>query len=829
MDANYNFSEVEAKWQKIWAEHGEFEVEPDPGKPKFYCLEMLPYPSGDIHMGHVRNYSIGDAIARYYWMRGYNVLHPIGFDSLGLPAENAAMRHGVHPREWTERNIANMTVQLKRLGFSYPWSRCVKTYLPEYYRWNQWFFLRMHERGLAYRREELLNWCPECSTVLANEQVVGGCCWRHESTRVVKKKMAQWFLRITDYAEELLADLDRLLADCWPEQVVTMQRNWIGKSVGTRMRFDIDGLDETLEVFTTRIDTIYGATFLVLSPEHPMVETLAAGAGREDEVRAFVKRQRERVLTEEELLEQEKEGVYVGRDGLNPFTGERMQIWVGNFVLMGFGTGAIFATPAHDQRDFEFARQYGQPIRPVIETPEGVRLRAEEMTEAMIEPGRLFNSGPFDGLATDEAIAAINEELERRGTGGAAISYRLRDWGISRQRYWGTPIPMVYCDRCGIVPVPESELPVVLPDEYILKGEGSPLERTTEWLAAACPECGGAARRETDTMDTFMDSSWYHVRYTSPRSQDEPFDMVAAASWMPVDLYIGGIEHAVGHLMYFRFFHKFMRDIGLLEGPEPTLRLFTQGMVIKDGAKMSKSRGNVVDPNEIVARRGADALRMFMLFAAPPEKQIDWTGETGIEGMSRFMQRLWRLVREAVERSDGSLPLPDFDALGEEQRGLLRKAHQMIKRVSDDLEVRVHHNTAISAVMELVNEVGALKAGDDSSRAVRWRALSTAVRLIYPFAPHLGEELWESMGHGERLTFQPWPEYDPELAAEEMLTIVVQVNGKLRGQVQVPAGTGEVEVKAAALADDKVKRFLEGGTVRKTIYVPDRLLNIVVS
>ena len=829
MKDHYNFESVERKWQEIWAREGEFASKPDPAKPKFYCLEMLPYPSGDIHMGHVRNYSIGDVISRYFWRRGYNVFHPIGFDSFGMPAENAAIKQGVHPKEWTEGNIENMTRQLKRLGFSYPWGREIATYRPEYYRWNQWFFLKMHERGLVYRREELLNWCNECCTVLANEQVVGGCCWRHTETPVVKRKLPVWFFRITDYAEEMLHDLDTLQASGWPEQVITMQRNWIGKSVGTRMHFDVDGSDETLEVFTTRIDTIYGATFLVLSPEHPMVETITAGAGREKEVRVFVEKQQSRSMTEEELQLQEKEGVYTGRDGINPFTGDRMQIWVGNFVLMGFGAGAIFATPAHDQRDFEFARRYDQPIRPVIETPEGERLKVEEMDCAMVEPGRLFNSGPFDGMTTEEAITAINLELERLGAGGSAISYRLRDWGISRQRYWGAPIPMVYCERCGVVPVPEDELPVLLPDEYILEGEGSPLERVPNWVNTSCPSCSGSARRETDTMDTFVDSSWYHVRYISPFDEDGPFDKEDANYWMPVDLYIGGIEHAVLHLMYFRFFHKFIRDIGLLKSDEPTIRLFTQGMVIKDGAKMSKSRGNVVDPNDLVSRYGADALRMFMLFASPPDKQLDWGDEGGIEGMSRFLQRLWRLAGEAISSADSSAGMPAFGKLDDAGRAVIRKMHQTIKRVSDDIEVRIHHNTAIAAIMELVNTIGAYKSDDGAAGAVRWNAVSTTVELLYPFAPHFCEELWERMGNSERLTFHPWPEYDSELAAEEMLTIVVQVNGKLRGQVEAPAGTGEEAIKEAAQADEKVRRFIEGKEIRKVIYVPKKLVNIVVS
>jgi leucyl-tRNA synthetase len=829
MKKQYEFKEVEAKWQKIWSEEKTFEVEPDPGKPKFYCLEMLPYPSGDIHMGHVRNYSIGDVMARYYRRRGYNVLHPIGFDSFGLPAENAAMKQGLHPMEWTEQNVANMIRQLQALGYSYPWSRCVETFRPEYYHWNQWFFLKMYERGLVYRREELQNWCGECRTVLANEQVVNGCCWRHDDTPVVKKKMTQWFFRITDYAEELLRDLDTLLADGWPEQVVTMQRNWIGRSEGTRLGFDIPGVPEKLEVFTTRVDTIYGATFLVLSPEHPLVETLSAGTGREAEVNKFIERFRAAVVTEEDMQEQKKEGVYVGRDGVNPFTGDRMQIWIGNFVLMGFGTGAIFATPAHDQRDFEFAKEYGLPIRPVIETPDGEQLKAEEMTEAMVEHGLLFNSGDYDGMNTAEAIAAINVDLEKRGIGGGAVSYRLRDWGISRQRYWGTPIPLIYCDACGTVPVPEERLPVVLPDEYIIEGEGSPLNRVPRWLHTECPKCGGEARRETDTMDTFVDSSWYHVRYTSPRCREAPFDVKEAGYWMPVDLYIGGIEHAVLHLMYFRFFHKFMRDIGLLEGDEPAVRLYTQGMVIKDGAKMSKSKGNVVDPNDLVDRFGADALRMFMLFAAPPDKQIDWTGETGIEGMGRFMHRVWRLAYDAFEQGGNETEVPAFEKLDGEQRAVVRKTHQMIKRVSDDIEKRIHLNTAIAAVMELVNSIAGLKRGDEISLSVRLWALGIVAQLIYPFAPHFGEELWQAMGNGGRLTFYPWPEFDADLAAEEMLTIAVQINGKLRGQVEVPAGTEEETIKSAALEDERVRRFTEGKTVRKTIYVPGKLLNIVVS
>ena len=828
MSDHYDFEATERKWQEIWAENNEFETAPDSAKQKFYCLEMLPYPSGNIHMGHVRNYSIGDVMARYYRMRGRDVFHPIGFDSFGLPAENAAMKHGVHPREWTEHNIATMTEQLHRLGFSYAWKRQIATFRPEYYRWNQWFFLRFMEKGLVYRREEQLNWCPDCQTVLANEQVVNGCCWRHGETPVVKKKMSQWFWRITDYVEELLDDHEQLLEWGWPEQVVTMQRNWIGKSTGTRMRFSIEDFDEELEVFTTRVDTIYGATFLVLSPEHPLVEKLVAGMPAEAEVLAFAERQRSEVLTEEEMQKREKVGVFTGRVAVNPFTGDRMQIWVGNFVLMEFGTGAIFATPAHDQRDFEFAKRYDQPIRPVIETPDGVRLRVEEMSEAMTERGRLFNSGDYDGMTTDEAISAINEELQRRGKGGAAISYRLRDWGISRQRYWGTPIPIVYCDECGAVPVPDDQLPVMLPDDYILEGEGSQLERVPSWLETKCPKCGGAARRESDTMDTFVDSSWYHVRYTSPHVDDAPFDVEEANHWMPVDLYIGGIEHATLHLMYFRFFHKAMRDLGLLQCDEPALWLFTQGMVIKDGAKMSKSKGNVVDPNALVERHGADAVRLFMLFAAPPAKQIDWMGEAGIEGMGRFMQRIWRLAGEAIDAGDSEHQAPGFDELDEDSRALLRKTHQTIRRVSDDIEKRMNLNTAIAAIMELVNATASFEAGNEARRAVRWQTLGTIARLVYPFAPHFGEELWQRLGNSERLTFSPWPEFNPEWAAEEMLTIVVQVNGKLRAQLEVAVDTGEEEVKAAALEDEKVSRFVEGKTVRKVIYVPGKLVNIVV-
>jgi len=829
MNERYNFEEVESKWQRIWAEAGEFEVLPDPGKEKFYCLEMLPYPSGEIHMGHVRNYSIGDVIARFQRMQGRNVFHPIGFDSFGLPAENAAMKHKVHPREWTERNIANMTKQLKRLGFSYAWGREIATFKPEYYRWNQWFFLKFLEQGMVYRKEELLNWCPDCLTVLANEQVVNGCCWRHETTPVIRKKMSQWFFRITDYVEELLQDHRKLLEDGWPEQVITMQRNWIGRSVGTHMQFEIDGMEEKLEVFTTRVDTIYGATFIVMSPEHPLVEKLVGGRPEEKEVMAFAERQRNEVLTEEEMQKREKEGVSTGREAINPFTGDRMQIWIGNFVLMEFGTGAVFATPAHDQRDFEFAKKYGQPIRPVIETPDGVRLKAEEMTEAMVERGRLFNSGLYDGLTTDKAITAINVELESQEIGGSAISYRLRDWGISRQRYWGTPIPIVKCEECGYVPVPEDQLPVLLPEEYILEGEGSPLERVEHWVKTNCPKCGGPARRETETMDTFVDSSWYHVRYTSPHVADAPYDVSEANHWMPVDLYIGGIEHAIMHLMYFRFFHKAMRDIGLLESDEPATRLFTQGMVIKDGAKMSKSLGNVVDPNKLVERYGADAVRLFMLFAAPPAKQIDWKGEEGIEGMSRFMNRIWRLVGEAVDQSDENREVPGFDALDDDSRALLRKTHQTIKRVTDDIDKRMNLNTAIAAVMELVNAINSFGADGIGRQAVRHEALKTVTMLICPFAPHFGEELWRRLGFKDRLTFTPWPQFNPEWAAEEMLAIVVQVNGKLRGQIEVPAGTDDEEIKTAAQEDEKVQRFTEGKTIRKVVYVPGKLVNIVAN
>ena len=819
----YDFKKIEEKWQKRWWEERVFEVSEDPGKKKYYCLEMLPYPSGDIHMGHVRNYSIGDVIARYFFMKGYNVLHPIGWDALGLPAENAAIKHGIHPAEWTMKNIERMRGQLRRLGFSYAWEREVNTSLPDYYRWNQWFFLKMWERGLVYRKLGRVNWCPSCQTVLANEQVEGGRCWRCDS-EVEERELPQWFFRITAYAEELLADIDTLKD--WPERVKTMQRNWIGKSVGARISFPVSSSDIEIEVFTTRIDTIYGATFLLLSPEHPVIPELVRGKKEESEVLHFVSRERKipYFLRKAETLE--KEGVFTGAYAVNPFSGERIPIFVANYILMDYGTGAVMAVPAHDERDFEFARKYQLPIRIVVKPKDG-ELAPEGLEKAFTEYGVLIDSGEFSGLSSEEAIARMTEYAEEKGFGKRSVDYRLKDWGISRQRYWGTPIPMIHCPKCGVVPVPYEDLPVVLPRDVEFSGVGgNPLDKVPEFVETTCPKCGGKAKRETDTMDTFVDSSWYFIRYTDPKIEDAPINVSAASYWLPVDIYIGGVEHAVMHLLYFRFFTKVLRDLGFLEISEPAVRLLTQGMVIKDGAKMSKSKGNVVDPDEMIDRYGADTVRLFILFAAPPERDLEWS-DFGVEGAYRFLIRVWRLVNRflpELEKEAGGEPSP-------EAVKLRRKLHQTIKRVMVDIEERLHFNTAISAIMELVNEF--YDYGEKGSKTpgdipILKEALESLVLILSPFAPHIAEELWERMGHKESLAHHPFPSYDPELAKEELITIVVQVNGKLRGRLEVAEDTSEEEIKELALSLPKVRSYVEGSKVRRVVYVPKKLINIVV-
>jgi leucyl-tRNA synthetase len=839
-DERYDAQRVEMKWSERWrADASLYAAEPDSAKKKYYVLEMLPYPSGALHMGHVRNYSIGDALARYMWMNGYNVLHPMGWDSFGLPAENAAISANTPPREWTLRNITNMKAQMKRLGFAYDWSREVTTCFPEYYRWNQWFFLKLYEQGLAYRKKSKVNWCPKCCTVLANEQVLpNGCCWRHEDTPVEQRELEQWFLRTTKYADELLRDLEKL--DGWPEKVRIMQRNWIGRSEGTLVDFKLDGTagpaGSTISVFTTRVDTIFGATSVQLAPEHPLVaDFIRHNQPLEDAVQQMIAEQRQ-AKEKGDIGEIEKHGVNTHRFAINPYNGERVLIWIANYILMDYGTGAIMSVPAHDERDYEFAKKYKLEIRlvilPVANDPE------ETMTEPALPftapEGMLINSGQYSGLSCADAIAKMSAYAEQKGFGKAAVTYRLKDWGISRQRYWGTPIPMLYCEKDGIVAVPEKDLPVILPEnvEITLTG-GSPLGRVPEFVNATCPKCGGPARRETDTMDTFVDSSWYFYRYTDARNDRAAFDGKIAQYWFGdrgIDQYIGGVEHAILHLIYSRFWTKFMRDIGMLTNDEPVERLFTQGMVIKDGAKMSKSLGNVVAPDEMIARYGADAARLYSLFAAPPDRDLDWQ-DSGIEGIQRFLGRVYRFfVRNAKHESpDWHKPVPA--ALGSEARSIQRKLQQTIQRVSDDFQGRWHFNTCISAIMELVNVLyGAEEAiGRNTVPAALLADVQRKlVLLLAPFAPYLAHELWEMLGESTNLLKAPWPKYDAELAKEEEIEIPVQVNGKLRGRVVVPADAEESFVIERAQADEKVRAAVAGKQIVKKIYVPGKMVNLVV-
>ena len=761
--AEYNPQQIEAKWQKRWAEARVFETEVDPAKPKYYALEMLPYPSGTMHMGHMRNYAIGDVVARVKRMRGFNVLHPMGWDAFGLPAENAAIENKTHPRAWTNNNIAEFRRVLRRFGFSYDWRREISTCEPEYYRWNQWFFLRMLERGLAYRKKSRVNWCPKCCTVLANEQVVnGGYCWRHEDTLVESREIEQWFLKTTHYAEQLLDDLKQLEGG-WPERVITMQRNWIGKSIGARVKFalaDLAGV-EPIEVFTTRIDTIYGASAIILAPAHPLVQKLIAGSLQEKDAEAKLARMRQASVKAEDLATAEKEGFFTGRYATNPFNGEELPIWVGNFVLMEYGTGAIMAVPAHDQRDFEFCRKYGLPIRVVVQPEDGEPLIAEKMTVAFDEHqrGKLVNSGPYSGLSVDEAILAMSAHAQAKGFGQRETIFRLRDWGISRQRYWGTPIPIVYCPKDGIVPVPDKDLPVLLPDNVPLTGEGgSPLAATPEFVNTTCPKCGGPARRETDTMDTFVDSSWYFYRYCDPHNDQAPFDRAKVAYWFPIDQYIGGITHAILHLLYSRFWCKVTRDIGLVKHNEPITRLFTQGMVQKGGVAMSKSRGNVVGAMEMADKYGADTGRLYTLFAAPPEKDLEWSEES-IEGAWRFINRVFRLVdRHAHALRDTGHWNFSPQGLSEKERDLVRATYETLRRVTQDFESRWHFNSAIALIMELTNEIYAREPIEEGVRPeIRKEILEMLTLMLAPMTPHLAEELWEMLGHADGLWKASWP------------------------------------------------------------------------
>jgi leucyl-tRNA synthetase len=829
--ADYKGSDIEPKWQRFWEERGIFQRRSDDTRPKYYLLEMLPYPSGDLHMGHMRNYTLGDAVARYKRMRGFNVFHPIGWDAFGLPAENAAITRRTHPRAWTLNNIARMKEQLQRFGYSYDWSSEISTCEPEYYRWNQWFFLRMFERGLAYRRKSRVNWCPQCQTVLANEQVKDGCCWRHEETPVEQRELEQWFLKITDYVEELLGDLEKL-AGGWPERILTMQRNWIGKSEGARVRWQVAGAEQTIETFTTRLDTIYGAVALLLAPNHPAVDDLIAGVPGGASVARKVESLRRQTRRAQIVGEVEKEGIFTGRFAMHPFLGEQVPIWVSNFVLMEYGTGAVQAVTAHDQRDFEFAKKYRLPIRVVIQPLAGKPLNSVTLKEAFTGHGRLVDSGPYTGMPSEQGSQKMADDLAKEGKAERQTLYRIKDWGISRQRYWGTPIPIVYCDGCGTVPVPEADLPVVLPLEVEFTGTGlSPLLNVPEFVNTACPKCGQPARRETDTMDTFVDSSWYFYRYLSPHEDNAPYDKETIAHFFPIDRYIGGAEHAVLHLIYCRFWAKMMRDLGLVTHDEPVTRLFNQGMVIKDGAKMSKARGNVVSTDEIAEKYGADTARLFTLFAAPPGKDLEWT-EAGVEGCYRFLQRLFRLVDKHAERLR-PVPLAHSTSgsqLAVNERQLLRKTHQTVRRVSVDFETRWHFNTSIAATMELVNQLYALEPLEESvSPQVLKEALALTVLLVSPYAPHLAEELWQRLGQKECVAETPWPTYDEELAREDEYEIVIQVNGRLRGRIRVGAELEEKELVQQALADPGVARLVDGQRIAKTVVVPKKLINFVLA
>jgi len=852
-EQRYDPGTIEAKWQARWAaDPALYAAEPPScGKPKYYVLEMLPYPSGQLHMGHVRNYSIGDALARHMWMRGYNVLHPMGWDAFGLPAENAALKNNTPPREWTLNNIAGMKRQFERLGMGFDWATEVTTCLPDYYRWNQWFFLRMYERGLAYRKKSKVNWCPECATVLANEQVIDGRCWRHEDTIVEQRDLVQWFFRITAYAQELLDGLDKL--DGWPEKVRTMQRNWIGRSEGTEVDFFLaEKIDQGLgsrdqgtekqgpgirdqgserqriRVFTTRVDTIFGATSLQLAPEHPLVTAFAAAdAGLKVQVGQLIEEQKIARETGD-IGEIEKHGVPTGHFAINPYSGEMVPIWVANYVLSDYGTAAIMSVPAHDERDFEFATKYAIPIRRVIAPADP---NAEEPALPFTtKDGVVINSGEFNGLGYEEAVKRFQAVAVASGFGEAKVTFRLKDWGVSRQRYWGTPIPMIHCERDGIVPVPDEQLPVLLPEKIeITQQGGSPLARVPEFVDVTCPKCGGPAKRETDTMDTFVDSSWYFYRYTDAKNADAPFDPARVAYWFPIDQYIGGVEHAILHLIYSRFWTRVMRDLGMVQDDEPVRHQFSQGMVIKDGAKMSKSKGNVVSPDDMVARFGADSARMYALFAAPPDRDLDWQ-EDGVAGVSRFLARVWRLANKyapvARTAKSEAVAAPSGVSLK-----LLRKLHQTIAKITLDFEGRWHFNTCVAAIMEFVNEMQAadaqLAAGEVPAPVIR-ELLRSLVLLLAPFAPYLAADLWESLGEEGAVLRAPWPKSNPELAKEEEIEIPVQINGKLVTVVRVAADAASKELEIAALADEKLKSRIAGKSVVKIIVVSGKLVNLVV-
>lgn len=824
MDERYNFKEIEKKWQDFWEENKLFKTVEDDSKKKYYCLEMFPYPSGKLHMGHVRNYSIGDVVARFKRMDGYNVLHPMGWDSFGLPAENAAIKHGTHPSVWTWENIAEMRKQLKELGLSYDWDREVATCHEDYYRWMQWIFIQFYNRGLAYKKENPVNWCPSCQTVLANEQVVDGACERCK-TPVTKKNLSQWYFKITDYADRLLENLDNGKLDGWPSKVRTMQKNWIGKSYGCEVDFKMKDSDETLTVFTTRVDTIYGTTFMVLAPEYPTVLENVKGTEYEQPVLEYIDKVKHMNEIERTSTTNEKTGVFIGKYAINPFTHKEMPIYISDYVLMGYGTGAVMGVPAHDQRDFDFATKFGIDIIPVVD-PQDPEVDVENLTQACAASGIMINSGEINGMKSSDAIPYMIEKAEKEGVGHRKVNYKLRDWLISRQRYWGCPIPMIYCEECGWVPEKEENLPVRLPEDVQFTGKGeSPIATSPTFKDCTCPRCGKKATREVDTMDTFLDSSWYFLRYCDPKNTNAPFDPKKANYWMNVDQYIGGVEHAILHLMYSRFFMMALHDMGLVEEEEPFKNLLTQGMVNKDGKKMSKSIGNVVSPEEIINKYGADTARLFILFAAPPERELDWS-DAGVEGSYRFLNRVWRLVYEIQEKYPQT---PDaFEVKTKEDKSLNYMLNAAIKKVSEDVGGRFSFNTAISSIMELVNEMYRYKEGSDINEGLLNKAMQCLIIILSPFTPHICEEMWRHIGKTDSLVTVSWPEYDEAALVKDEVEIVIQVNGKLKDKLNVANNLDRAALEKVAMESEKIQALLEGKTVVKVVAVPNKLLNIVV-
>jgi leucyl-tRNA synthetase len=817
MEEQYHPQKVEQEAQRYWEKNGSFGVTEDPSKEKFYCLSMFPYPSGRLHMGHVRNYTIGDVISRYQRMRGKNVLQPMGWDAFGMPAENAAIKNQVPPAKWTYENIDYMRTQLKRLGFAYDWSRELATCTPDYYRWEQWLFTRLFEKGLVYKKTAPVNWCPHDQTVLANEQVIEGCCWRCD-TPVIRKEIPQWFMKITDYAQELLDDLDKL--EQWPERVLAMQRNWIGRSEGVEVHFGVKGNEKALKVFTTRPDTLMGVTYVAVAAEHPLAQEAAQLS---EDVTLFIARCETMDVSEASIETTEKLGMDTGLRAIHPITGDEVPIYIANFVLMAYGEGAVMAVPAHDQRDWEFAHKYDIAIKPVVYPADGSEPDLGE--GAYTEKGVLRNSAQFDGLSSADAFNAIADHLESGGKGRRQVNFRLRDWGVSRQRYWGAPIPIINCDKCGAVPVPDADLPVVLPEDVIVEGTGSPIKKMPEFYETTCPKCGGKAERETDTFDTFMESSWYFARYTCTDNKEAMLDE-RANYWLPVDQYVGGIEHAILHLLYARFYNKLMRDIGLVKNDEPFSALLTQGMVLKDGSKMSKSKGNTVDPQALIEQYGADTARLFTMFAAPPEQSLEWSDDA-VAGAHRFLKRLWKLVRDHVEQ--GPVGKTDMSALTGTAQELRRQVHQTIAKISDDIDRRQTFNTAIAATMELTNAVGRVKGKTAAERAVIQEALEAAVLMLSPMVPHVTHTLWQALGHAEPVIDAAWPSVDQSALQQDEVEIVVQVNGKLRDRIVVPVSADKDAVEKLARASDKVAQHVSDKTVRKVIVVPGKLVNIVAS